>query len=133
MKLQTVDDSIAPRLVRIPSHLGDDDPHPKYRLVVEDHDVPYLELMQWVVPSDPKALKSYLAQFEDRSPHLVEAMRQGQRIFDLQLDNRYGCTVTEGELERSAWFWANAMAVSAGYTGHGRTSRPINRHGPSRV
>jgi hypothetical protein len=50
--------------------------------------------------------------------------------YTISLDNRYGTSaMTYEELWKQAWFWANAMAVAAGYTSHGPNARRINRHG----
>lgn len=50
---------------------------------------------------------------------------------NLVLDGRFGFQCSRVELEQWAWFLANAMAVSGGYTWHGEGSQPRNPHGPS--
>lgn len=70
-----------------------------------------------------------------------EVMVEGQSIpgikvyetddgqLSVTLDGRFGVTTTRDELERWAWFIANAMAVAAGYTCFGRDARPSNPFG----
>lgn len=48
----------------------------------------------------------------------------------LALDDRFQTgELTWDELWKQAWFWANAMAVAAGWTSHGPNARRIARHG----
>lgn len=137
MKLQGYDDSWQPTLNPIPGtdprESLENNRGPRYTIHCDDHDLPYITAVAWPAPEDPEERARYIAVFEDRSPHLTRAMANGERIFNLTLDNRFGIDAPESELERWAWFLANAMAVAAGYTSHGRNSRRINRHGPSRV
>ena len=102
-------------------------------LRVEDHRVPYIAGGAWATPEDQAQYEQYAVQLEDRAPEIRAAIERGEPIYDLWCDDRFGITVPESEVERWAWFLANAMAVAAGYTSHGPNSRPINRHGPSRV
>lgn len=43
-------------------------------------------------------------------------------LFNLIVDGRLSVTVEKDELEKWAWFVANAMAVAAGYSSHGANS-----------
>jgi hypothetical protein len=136
MQYLTIDNVGAPKLV--PFERPEDDyatlgAASDFRLVIDGHEVPYLTVRAWDVPTDPEQRATYIAMFEDRSPRLTSAMARGERIFNLTFDNRYGLTCPESDLAEWGWFMANAMAVSAGYTSHGKGSRPINRHGPSRT
>jgi hypothetical protein len=132
MQYLTIDNVGAPKLIPLPRPETKDAPE-GFKLVIDGHEVPYLGIEAWDVPTDPDKRAAYIAQFEDRSPRLTSAMARGERIFNLTFDNRYGHTCPESELADWGWFMANAMAVSAGYTSHGKGSRPINRHGPSRT
>jgi hypothetical protein len=60
----------------------------------------------------------------------VELHRQGGTEFDwcLVVDGRFAADVNEEEIMRWAYAFANAMAVSAGYTNHGPNSLPCNPH-----
>lgn len=71
-----------------------------------------------------------------RVPHITVAKTQGAATespeqYHLSLDDRFQISATWGELWRWAWFMAQAMAVSAGYTSHGPDSSKLNRHGLS--
>jgi hypothetical protein len=135
MQYLTIDNVGDPKLVpvdRPPDNFGGIGDVIDFKLVIDGHEVPYLTIRAWDVPTNSTERAAYIAQFEDRSPRLTAAMRRGERIFNLTFDNRYGHTCAESELAEWGWFMANAMAVSAGYTSHGAESRLINRHGPSR-
>lgn len=133
MRLQSYDETFKASLAPVDGGLASGD-KPLYRIHVDHHDVPYVTAQEWAdVPAEPDALKQYISAFEDRSPEVTTALARGERIFNLTLDQRFGITVPESELDRWAWFMANAMAIAAGYTSHGIHSRPINRHGPSRI
>jgi hypothetical protein len=107
------------------------------RLKVDGHEVPYIEMTDWPIVFDgeasPELTEEFARQLDDKAPELAAAVRRGERIRNLLCDDRFGITAPESEIRRWAWFLANAMAVSAGYTSHGKGSRPINRHGPSRT
>lgn len=76
----------------------------RYRIEVDGYDIPY------IVAIKPNANKDE---------------------WFLSLDNRFGTeAMTEEDIKKQAWFWANAMAVAAGYTAHGVNSC-INKHGPT--
>lgn len=62
-------------------------------------------------------------------PHVKARKHQGgpdDGLIELVLDNRFGLTCTEEELEKWAWFLANSMAVAAGYTCIGENCNPVN-------
>src|SRR5579864_2929821 len=104
--------------------------HP-HQLRVDDHELPYIEVLEWPeggIASHEREM--FAAQLDDQAPELASAVRAGEPIYSLLCDGRFGVTAAKSEIERWAWFLANAMAVSAGYTSHGKGSRPINRHGP---
>lgn len=64
-------------------------------------------------------------------PH-VKVTKQEDGHFYLSLDDRFGFVAEGwGELWRFAWFLAQCMAVSAGYTSHGPNSRRMNAYGPA--
>lgn len=64
-------------------------------------------------------------------PH-VKVTKQEDGNFYLSLDDRFGFIAEGwGELWRFAWFLAQCMAVSAGYSSHGPNSRRMNPYGPA--
>jgi hypothetical protein len=124
-----------------------------YLIHVNEHDVPYIELGEqppspmstyltapgttnW--PSigqmnpAPSSITVTITHPEPEAEHITQARARGERIFTLMLDDRFGITAPESEVERWASFLADAMAISAGYTSHGKNSRRLNRHGVSR-
>lgn len=120
-----------------------------FRLHVNEHDVPYIELTEQPASFTPWAMSSpswsigtmnpvnitgtvTITYPEPEAEYITEARKRGERIFTLLLDDRFGITVPEKEIERWASFLADAMAISAGYTSHGKNSRRLNRHGVSR-
>lgn len=57
-------------------------------------------------------------------PHIraVELQCENEGLFNLVVDGRFSITVEKEDLEKWLWFIANAMAVAAGYSGHGENS-----------
>jgi hypothetical protein len=105
-----------------------------HELVVDGHAVPYVRLTDVTAAWHVEPPSEDVAAWADEGFRLQKAaVERGERIFHLVVDNRFGLTATESEIENWAWFLANAMAVAGGYTSHGEGSRPINRHGPSRL
>lgn len=60
-----------------------------------------------------------------RVPH-IEALNVADGQLGLLLDGRYMVQCTEEEARRFLWFIANAMAVAAGYSAHGRHCTQLN-------
>jgi hypothetical protein len=59
-----------------------------------------------------------------------EHMAGPEDLYVLTLDNRFQTgMLTWGEVWTQAWFWAQAMAVAAGWTCHGPNARRIAPHG----
>lgn len=108
-------------------------------LKVDDHRLPYIELTE----IDPEQLRADYGldkvawadpNIERYARRLRQAIEEGEPCYYATIDDRFcSCPLPESEVNRWGWFLANAMAVSAGYTSHGKNSRPINRHGPSRT
>lgn len=116
----------------MPVEIGETDREGWFRLIVDGQRVPYIDMRE-VTDERKVAPPSEPSEWADEGHRLRRhAVERGERIFNLFLDDRFGTTATEGDLLHQGWFWANAMAVSAGYTSHGPNSRPLNRHGPSR-
>ena len=61
-------------------------------------------------------------------PNLEGRLIDGENTWSLSFDNRFSIQASDQELENWLWFFANACAVSAGYTNFGEGSRPINRY-----
>lgn len=112
-------------------------------LQVDGHVIPYIELSRldptWVRREyDLGALdrpeKDWASQDARRNfLQIREALDRGEPLYLFTLDGRFGHgPIPESEINRWAWFLANAMAVSAGYTSHGENSRRRNPHGVSR-
>jgi hypothetical protein len=106
----------------------------RFLLVWEGHVVPYIHVTnvtdQWRGYAKEWGGDHREVTFE--AHRIARAVRGGERVFNLDLDGRFGHTCIESELFGWTFFLANAMAVSAGYTSHGPSSRRINRHGVSR-
>lgn len=94
-------------VVEVTGPWGGDGDH---RLVVDGVEVPFVRVSKREAPGTS-----------------VEA--DGAK-YVLTLDNQYQTAeLTWGELWTQAWFWANAMAIAAGWTCHGQNARRIARHG----
>lgn len=59
-------------------------------------------------------------------PYIVGRCNPDSDAVELTLDRRFAVTTNQAELRKWAWFLAHAMAISAGYTCHGKQSAKIN-------
>lgn len=69
----------------------------------------------------------YLSVEGCKVPNLY--MRKNGDVFTIIFDDRFAMDTNEDEINRWGWLFANAMAVSAGYTKHGFGSAPLNKYG----
>lgn len=66
--------------------------------------------------------------------HVIQGTPDVEPRYVLMLDDRFQTTeLTWGEMWTQAWFWANAMAISAGWTSHGPNARRLAPHGGETV
>lgn len=111
-ELEVPDGDGNPPLVQISRRHCNDDGVWTCGVVVEQTLVPYVVVYE--LPSGSRG------GFEDEVGYMIG------------LDDRFGTSVmTYEEMWKQMWFWAQAMAVAAGFTSHGPNSRRLNRHGPS--
>ena|SRR5690349_23338579 len=59
-------------------------------------------------------------------PNLKGYLIDGENTWELVLDDRFSITVSDQELQHWLWFFANACAISAGYTHFGEGSKLRN-------
>ena len=61
------------------------------------------------------------------APHLRAVLQSGtEDVWTICCDGRFLMEAPDAEVKRWLWFVANAMAVAAGYTNHGKGARPQN-------
>lgn len=61
-------------------------------------------------------------------PNLTGILVDGENTWNLIYDERFGYTCADQDLHQLVWWIANIAAVNAGFTHHGKDSRPLNPH-----
>lgn len=106
-----LDSPNAPSVVEVTGPWGGDG---NYRLVVDGVEVPHITVHKT----------------GEVSSTINGLAATSEPLYTLTLDDRFGTGMMNwGELWTQAWFWAQAMAIAAGWTCHGPNARRIAPHG----
>lgn len=99
----------------------------------DDQEIPEPEIDYLAHPYGVEAVGPFIRDEYDLTvdgyqvPYIqASKLETGDYQWTLRLDRRYAIDCTDLEMRKWLWFIADAMAVAAGYSSHGRHCKPLN-------